>query len=96
MAKYQTLKTKIYLIPCYNFFFKVSDFANKLHLIGNFYKLACLEPSTVKPRIWNTRKWNKPRIWNTFAANRNFYYINHLAYGILKPRKWNIFLQFVP
>ena len=33
--------------------------------------------STVKPRFWNN-----PRFWNTFAADRNFYNINHLDFGI--------------
>ena len=33
--------------------------------------------STVKPRFWNN-----PQFWNTFAADRNFYYINHLDFGI--------------
>ena len=62
----------------------------------SYLKIMLNKNDTVKPRIWNTRKWNKPRIWNTFAADQNFYYINHLAYGILKPRKWNIFLEFLP
>ena len=41
-------------------------------------------PGTVKPRIWN-----KPRIRNIFPADRNFYFINHLAYGIF----FSIFCQ---
>ena len=36
-------------------------------------------------------KQNTPHIRNTLAADQKFYYINHLAYGKLKPRKWNIF-----
>ena len=43
----------------------------------------CLrKTSTVKPRFWNN-----PLFWNTtfaFAADRNFYFINHLDFGF-----WN-------
>ena len=39
--------------------------------------------TTVKCRFWYPRFWNNPRFWNTtFAEDRNFYYINHLDFGV--------------
>ena len=57
---------------------------------------AVLFKCTVKPRFWNPRFWNNPQFWNTFAADRNFYYIDHPGFGILKPRFWNIFKADFP
>ena len=37
----------------------------------------------------------KPRFWNTFTADRNFYFMNHLDFGILIPRFWNIFSKLI-
>ena len=52
-------------------------------LIHRIYKTReIMKSTTVKPRFWNTQFWNNPRFWNTFAADRNFYYINKLDFGI--------------
>ena len=39
----------------------------------------------------------KPRFWNTFTADRNFYFMNHLDFGILIPRfcDFGIFLKLI-
>ena len=55
----------------------INDSCNKTYLI--FVKLifAMSIAYTIKPRFWNNT-W----FWNTFTADRNFYNINHLDFGI--------------
>ena len=44
---------------------------------------------TIKPRFWNN-----PRFWNTtFAGYRNFYFINHLDFGIHLLRGFTVLLH---
>ena len=56
----------------------------------NKQKLLC-PGFLVLPRMYQYSKSTaKLRFWNTFTADRNFYNINHLDFGIYKSRSWNI------